>query len=154
MCVSAETFGSSQRLKSPSSCPRFSRETCVSCAPTIPRDFSSRNRNKPVRLGVYSLANSPPRVLSQMPESSAFDQVSDNVIKEPLFMAMFLTIKAGAVVTWTNTGDEPYIVRSDFGPTRSAVDTEETITFAFDKPGTYHCACSIHPRMIVTVVVE
>src|ERR1700730_12518329 len=31
--------------------------------------------------------------------SSAFDRVSDNVIKELLFMAMFLTIKAGAVVT-------------------------------------------------------
>jgi plastocyanin len=76
------------------------------------------------------------------------------VIKELFFMAMFLTIKAGAVVTWTNTDDESRTVRSDCGPTRSAVDTDETITFAFDKPGTYHCTCSIHPRMIVTVVVE
>ena len=76
------------------------------------------------------------------------------MIKELLFMAMFLTIKAGAVVTWTNTDDEPRTVRSDCWPTRSAVDTDETITFAFDKPGTYHCTCSIHPRMIVTVVVE
>ena len=69
-------------------------------------------------------------------------------------MAMFLTIKAGAVVTWTNTDDEAHTVRSGRGPTRSTVDTDKSITFTFDKPGTYHCTCSIHPRMIVTVVVE
>ena len=69
-------------------------------------------------------------------------------------MAMFLTIKAGAVVTWTNTDDEPRIVWSDCGPIRSAVDTEESISFTFNRPGTYHCTCSTHPRMIVTVVVE
>ena len=74
--------------------------------------------------------------------------------EEPLLMAMFLTIKAGAVVTWTNTDDEPHIVWSGRGPTRSAVRTEESISFTFDEPGTYHCACSLHPRMIVTVVVE
>jgi plastocyanin len=71
-----------------------------------------------------------------------------------LGMAMFFTIKAGTVVTWTNTDDEPRIVWSDGGPSRSTVDTDESLTFKFDKPGTYHCTCSIHPRMIVTVVVE
>jgi plastocyanin len=69
-------------------------------------------------------------------------------------MAMFFTIKAGAVVTWTNTDDEPRIVWSDGSPSRSAVDTDESLTFKFDQPGTYHCTCSIHPRMIVTIVVE
>jgi plastocyanin len=69
-------------------------------------------------------------------------------------MAMFFTIKAGAVVTWTNTDDEPRIVQSDREPSRSAVDTDESLTLTFDKPGTYHCTCSIHPRMIVTIVVE
>ena len=71
-----------------------------------------------------------------------------------MFMAMFLTIKAGAVVTWTNTDDEPHTLRSDCGPTRSAVKTDESLTFTFDQPGTYHFTCSIHPRMIVTVIVE
>jgi plastocyanin len=69
-------------------------------------------------------------------------------------MAMFIMIKAGGVVTWTNTDDEPRIVRSDCGPPQSSVDPDESITFTFDKPGTYHCTCSVHPRMIVTVVVE
>jgi plastocyanin len=69
-------------------------------------------------------------------------------------MTMFIVIKAGGVVTWTNTDDEPRVVRSDFGSPRSALDTDESVTMTFDKPGTYHCTCSVHPRMIVTVVVE
>ena len=69
-------------------------------------------------------------------------------------MAMFLTIKAGAVVTLTNTDDQPRAVWSDFRPTPSIIGTDESITFTFDKPGTYHCLCSMHPRMIVTVMVE
>jgi plastocyanin len=76
------------------------------------------------------------------------------VIKEASFMAMFLTIKAGTAVTWTNTDDEPRTVRSDCRPTPSLIGTDESVTFIFDKPGTYHCRCSVHPRMIVTVVVE
>ena len=69
-------------------------------------------------------------------------------------MAVFLTIQAGAVVTWTNTDDEPHMVWSDCSPSRSALHTEESISFTFDRPGTYHCTCSLHPRMIVTVIVE
>jgi plastocyanin len=69
-------------------------------------------------------------------------------------MAMFIVIKAGGTVTWANTDDEPRVVRSDFGPPLSEVDKGESITFTFHKPGTYHCTCSVHPRMIVTVVVE
>jgi plastocyanin len=34
------------------------------------------------------------------------------------------------------------------------VSTNESLTLTFDKPGTYHCTCSIHPRMVVTIVVE
>ena len=69
-------------------------------------------------------------------------------------MAMFLRIKGGACLTWTNTDDEPCIVRSDCGPTRSPLNTDESVSLTFDKPGTYHCTCSVHPRMIVTIVVD
>jgi plastocyanin len=70
-------------------------------------------------------------------------------------MAMFLTIKAGAVVTWTNTEDRRHAVFSDGESYRAAaVNADESLTFTFDKPGTYHCTCSIYPRMIVTIVVE
>jgi len=76
------------------------------------------------------------------------------IVEDFLFMAMFLTIKPGAVITWTNTDDEPHTLQSDGWPPRPAVHTGESITFTFDKPGTYHCTCSVHPRLIVTVVVE
>jgi plastocyanin len=77
------------------------------------------------------------------------------VIKDFMFMPTSLTVKAGATVTWANKDDEPHTVVSDTGLFRSgAVDTDETFTFRFEKAGTYHFACSIHPRMIGTIVVE
>jgi hypothetical protein len=54
-----------------------------------------------------------------------------------------------------NKDDEPHNVVSDTGLFRSgAVDTDETFSFKFDKPGTYHFTCSIHPRMVETIIVE
>ena len=44
---------------------------------------------------------------------------------------------------------------SDSGLFRSgALDTGEKYSFKFDKPGTYHFLCSIHPRMTGTIVVQ
>ena len=114
---------------------------------------AQRYGNKPIRAGVYSPAD-PPRGYRRECRIVGFDQVSDTMSTELSFMAMLLTIKAGAVVTWTNTDEKPRIVWSDRGSTRSTVDTDGSMTFTFDKPGTYHFTCSIHPRMIVTVVVE
>jgi plastocyanin len=76
-------------------------------------------------------------------------------IKDFMFKPVPLTIKAGSTVTWANMDDEPHSVVSDTGLFRSgAVDTNETFSFKFDKPGTYHYTCAIHPRMVGTVVVE
>jgi plastocyanin len=77
------------------------------------------------------------------------------VIKDFMFAPMSLTIKAGSPVVWVNNDDEPHSVTSDSGLFRSgALDTGETYAFRFDKPGTYHFACSIHPRMTGTIVVQ
>jgi len=44
---------------------------------------------------------------------------------------------------------------SDSGLFRSAaLDTNESFSVRFDKPGTYRYACSIHPRMVGTIVVQ
>jgi plastocyanin len=88
---------------------------------------------------VYAGASSPPQIL----------------IKDFMFAPTSLTVKAGTTVTWANKDDEPHTVVSDAGLFRSsAVDTDETFTFKFDKPGTYHFTCSIHPRMVGTIVVQ
>ena len=77
------------------------------------------------------------------------------IARDFMFAPLTITIKAGSTVTWKNSDDEPHTVVSDAGVFRSgALDTNESFTFRFDKPGTYHYACSIHPRMVGTIVVQ
>jgi plastocyanin len=77
------------------------------------------------------------------------------VVKDFMFMPNSVTVKAGSTVTWANMDDEPHTVISDSGLFRSgAMDTNESFSFKFDKPGTYHFTCSIHPRMVGTIVVQ
>ena len=72
-----------------------------------------------------------------------------------MFAPVSLTVHAGSTVTWTNRDDEPHTVVSDAGLFRSgALDTGESFSFKFDRPGTYRYACSIHPRMVGTIVVQ
>jgi plastocyanin len=76
-------------------------------------------------------------------------------VKDFMFMPTTLTIGVGAKVTWVNKDDEPHTVVSDTGVFRSgAMDTDESFSFKFDQPGTYHFTCSIHPRMVGTIVVK
>jgi plastocyanin len=76
-------------------------------------------------------------------------------VKDFMFSPTPLTVKAGTTVTWTNMDDEPHTAVSDTGLFKSGgMDTNESFSFKFDKPGTYHFTCSIHPRMVGTVVVE
>jgi hypothetical protein len=35
-----------------------------------------------------------------------------------------------------------------------AMDTNESFSFKFDKPGAYRFTCSIHPRMVGTIIVR
>jgi plastocyanin len=75
--------------------------------------------------------------------------------KNFMFTPASVTVKAGSTVTWVNLDDEPHTVFSDAGLFRSAaLDTSEHFSFKFEKAGTYHYLCTIHPRMLGTVVVE
>jgi plastocyanin len=77
------------------------------------------------------------------------------VVKDFMFTPMSLTVKAGSTVTWANMDEEPHTVVSSTGLFHSgALDTNESFSFKFDKPGTYQFACSIHPRMVGTIVVQ
>jgi plastocyanin len=89
------------------------------------------------------------------PSNSATPDSTRIVVKEFMFMPTTLTVAAGSTVTWTNMDDEPHTVVSDSGLFRSgAMDTNEGFSFKFDKPGVYHFTCSIHPRMVGTIVVQ
>jgi len=77
------------------------------------------------------------------------------VIKDFMFGPASVTVKAGTTVTWVNRDDEPHTIASDSGLYRSgALDTGGEFHFMFDKPGTYHYVCTIHPRMLGTIIVE
>jgi plastocyanin len=77
------------------------------------------------------------------------------VMKNFDFAPMAITIKAGTSVTWKNLDGEPHTVTSLDGLFRSgALDQNDSFTFKFDKPGTYKYLCSIHPKMMASVVVQ
>ncbi len=76
-------------------------------------------------------------------------------VKDFMFMPATLTVNAGTEVSWINKDDEPHTVVSDTGLFRSgALDTDESFSFKFDKPGIYRFTCSIHPRMVGTIIVK
>jgi plastocyanin len=75
--------------------------------------------------------------------------------KDFMFAPASLTVAAGSTVTWTNRDDEPHTIVSDSGPFHSAaLDSNESFSFRFDKPGTYRYTCSIHPCMAGTILVR
>ncbi len=80
---------------------------------------------------------------------------SQVVIKDFMFTPTTLPVKAGSTVTWLNQDEEPHTVHSDTGLFQSqALDTNDRFSFKFDQVGTYHFTCSIHPRMVGTIVVS
>jgi plastocyanin len=68
-----------------------------------------------------------------------------------------LVIAPGTKVTWTNRDDIPHTVTDAAGQRSfrsAALDTGDAFSYVFDKPGTYHYFCSLHPHMQGTVVVK
>ena len=71
------------------------------------------------------------------------------------FSPMTLTVPVGTTVTWKNLDGEPHTVTSLDGKFRSgALDENDSFKFKFDKPGTYKYVCSIHPRMLASIIVK
>lgn len=72
------------------------------------------------------------------------------------FKPKTLTVPAGSKVVWTNLDEEPHIVTSAGGSFSNSpgLDTNDSYSFTFDKPGTYTYYCSIHPMMVGTIVVQ
>jgi len=85
------------------------------------------------------------------PAGAAESQV---LIRNFMFEPMGVTIRVGDTVNWVNRDDEPHTVVADSGLFRSGgLDTDMTFAFRFDRPGTYHVICSLHPEMTATIEV-
>ena len=71
------------------------------------------------------------------------------------FSPATITIPAGTTVKWTNRDDIPHTVVNDDQKFESkALDTDESYSYTFTKPGTYPYFCSIHPKMTGKVIVQ
>jgi len=78
----------------------------------------------------------------------------DVLIEHFAFTPQTITVKVGTKVTWVNKDIEPHTVVSNDQKFQSeALDTNESFSMTFDKPGTYGYFCSIHPHMTGTVTV-
>ena len=79
------------------------------------------------------------------------------VIDNFTFTPATLTISAGTKVKWINHDDIPHTVTSTTQPRElksEALDTDQTYSHTFAKPGTYHYFCAIHPHMTAVVIVK
>jgi plastocyanin len=68
-----------------------------------------------------------------------------------------ITVPVGTKITWTNRDDIPHTVVDAANPKtiKSApLDTDESYSRVFDKPGRYEYFCSLHPHMHGIVVVK
>ncbi len=73
------------------------------------------------------------------------------------FMTPDLKIAAGTKVNWVNKDEEPHTVVSVGAEhlfKSPALDTGDSFSYVFDKPGTYQYFCSVHPHMTGTITVQ
>ena len=67
-----------------------------------------------------------------------------------------LTIKKGEKITWVNRDQDPHTV-FDSGSEKkfhsSALDTNDSYSFTFSAPGTYHFFCTMHLSLLIISVI-
>ena len=71
------------------------------------------------------------------------------------FTPATLSVTAGTTVTWKNGDDSPHRIGDKDGTFKSAaLDTDDTFSHTFAKPGVYPYICTIHPYMTGKIVVK
>ena len=103
---------------------------------------------------VLLLAGSPNVTANTQQAGSAATEVK---IDNFSFGPATIRVAVGTTVTWTNRDDIPHTVVSTDDPRAfksQVLDTEEKFSYTFAKAGTYPYFCSVHPKMVGTVVVQ
>jgi plastocyanin len=86
-----------------------------------------------------------------MQDKPATEVKIDNFVFSP----NAVTVPAGTTIHWTNRDDIPHnVVAEDKSFKSKVMDTDESFSYTFTKPGTYTYFCSIHPKMTGKVVVQ
>jgi len=91
------------------------------------------------------------------PDAAAVTPVATNTVavRNFAFSPASVTVKAGSTVTWTNQDQDPHdVVAMNDGPFHSPpLNTGQSFSYTFTKPGRFDYLCTIHPFMTATVVV-
>ena len=89
---------------------------------------------------------------SESSEPLATTEVS--MAKSYVFEPKTIEVEAGATVTWTNDDNFTHTVQVD-GQEDHKVEQDESVSIAFDTPGTYHYVCTLHRQdMYGEVIVK
>jgi plastocyanin len=71
------------------------------------------------------------------------------------FAPQVIVVAPGTTVTWTNADEDPHtVVANDKSFHSAAMDTDESYSFTFTRPGEYAYFCSLHPHMTGKVIVK
>ena len=67
-----------------------------------------------------------------------------------------VTVPVGTTVTWTNKDEIPHTIASSDKSFKdsSGLDTGDSYSYTFTKPGTYGYYCTLHPFMKGKIVVQ
>jgi plastocyanin len=85
-------------------------------------------------------------------EALAVNSVS---VGDNFFSPQSIKVAVGSAVEWRNDGNLPHTVTADTGSFDSGLVTKtKTFSQTFEVAGTFTYACSVHPEMVGTVVVE
>src|SRR5271157_4819875 len=111
-------------------------------------------RRTAVVVGMVALLAGAGRTVSQGVSNAAGP--AEVKIDNFTFAPVTLTVAAGTTVKWVNRDDIPHTVVSEDKSTfkSKALDTDDSFSYTFTKPGTYTYSCSIHPKMVAKVVVQ
>lgn len=107
---------------------------------------------------IFLISLASPVCAADTPAIPAATQIVPNqiVINEYMFGPNMLTVVAGTKVTWVNHDEVPHTI-VDSSPTKvfhsGALDTNDSYSYVFSKPGTYHYFCTLHPQMVGTITV-
>jgi plastocyanin len=77
------------------------------------------------------------------------------VIRNFHFVPETLTVVAGTTVTWTNSDSDVHTV-TDRGRAfhSGALDSKDTFSYTFTKPGEFTYSCTFHPMMVGKIIVK
>jgi len=96
------------------------------------------------------------QVATTIPVPQTTTSVSDNTIriKNFAFDPASIRVKVGSTVRWVNQDSVPHRILFTDGADSTVLAGSQSWSRKFDVAGTYDYACTIHPAMQGTVIVE